>query len=107
MVNTITWTHVDKLVRDLHDKEGLLPSGNTDAEITYNFIKFLMNVRTKAEQHYSRASDRYFSREGEIMRLEHQLKAEQAKPLGKTKQRLKELEEEVARIRRVVDKCTL
>lgn len=96
----ITWTHVDKLVRDMHDEEGLLPVGNTDAEIAYNFVKFLMNVRTKAEKDYQRASERYYSREGELMRLEQQLKAEREKPLGKTKQRLKDLEEAVADLRK-------
>lgn len=98
MTQTITWTHVDKLVRKMHDEEGLLPVGNTDAEIAYNFVKFLMNVRTKAEQDYRRASERYYAREGELMRLEQQLKAERDKPQGKTKQRLAKLEAAVAEL---------
>ncbi|MNC10422.1 hypothetical protein D3C87_1102620 [compost metagenome] len=98
MSEQITWTHVDKLVRKMHDEEGLLPVGNTDAEIAYNFVKFLMNVRTKAEQDYRRASERYYSREGELMRLEQQLKAEREKPAGKTKQRLAKLEAAVVEL---------
>jgi hypothetical protein len=98
MSEQITWTHVDKLVRKMHDEDGLLPVGNTDAEIAYNFVKFLMNVRTKAEKDYRRASERYYAREGELMRLEQHLKEEREKPKSKTKQRLAKLEATVAEL---------
>jgi hypothetical protein len=41
MSEQITWTHVDKLVRKMHDERGMLQSGMNDAEVTYTMLKFL------------------------------------------------------------------
>lgn len=73
--------------------EKLLPVGGTDAEIAYNFIKFLMNVRTQAEKDYSRARDKLLARGDDLMVLEMRLKiAEAQKPT------LEDISEQIRRI---------
>lgn len=100
-MSTITWTHVDKLVRDMHDTEGLLPVGNTDAEITYNFIKFLANVRTKAEREYSSMRASLLVKDEQLMIAEQNRRAKSPK----TKERVTTLEKEVERLAAMLDKC--
>lgn len=92
MSEQITWTHVDKLVRKMHDEKGMLPIGSTDAEVAHSFIKWQERNRdillAKLEEH-----DR------EIVQLRYQLDDLKNKPVGKTKKRLELLEVAVAELR--------
>jgi len=88
MSEQITWTHVDKLVRKMHDERGMLPIGLTDAGVTHDFIKWQERNRdillAKLEQ-----------RDRDIVQLHNQLSALEEKartPKSKTKQRLSALE---------------
>lgn len=93
MAEQITWTHVDKMVRKMHDERGMLPIGLTDAEVTYNLIKYLQrNARILAVQKAQV--------ETELVRTETRLRAVQDNPIkkSKTKQRLAKLEKEVERL---------
>lgn len=96
-MNKITWTHVDAHVRKGCEEVGMLPIGNGDAEIAYNYLKY---IESKAD---------LFQREGLKMEAERdslqaQLRAAQTAPVrvGKTKRRLSELEVEVKELRRVL-----
>lgn len=96
-MNKITWTHVDSHVRKGCEEVGMLPIGYGDAEIAYNYLKY---IESKAD---------LFQREGLKMEAERdslrvQLRAAQTAPvrLGKTKRRLSELEVEVKELRRVL-----
>lgn len=93
MTTKITWTHVDQHVRQQCEHAGMLQLGVTDAEIAYNYLKY---VESKAD---------LFQREGEKMeaerdRLKIQVRALEAKPVkvGKTKQRLAALEKAVTEL---------
>lgn len=88
MNQQITWTHVDQLVRRMHEDRGLLPLGLTDAEVAHSFIKWLQaeneTLRRGGEAQEKRADW-----------AENALKALQSKPTGKTKKRLTALEAKV------------
>lgn len=88
-MSTITWTHVDKLVRDLHDARGMLPTGSTDAEVAHAFIKWLSNQ-------YEIAEESLDGRDRELLTLRQQLSEATPIKLGKTKQRLSVLEAKIA-----------
>lgn len=88
-MSTITWTHVDKLVRDMHDERGMLPTGATDAEVAHAFIKW----QEKQREHVLR---RLEESDREIVQLRYQLDATKVKPVRKTKQRLSVLEAKIA-----------
>lgn len=94
-MSTITWTHVDKLVRDMHDERGMLPTGATDAEVAHAFIKW----QEKQREHVLR---RLEESDREIVQLRYQLDATKVKPVRKTKQRLALLESTVAELRQHV-----
>lgn len=94
-MSTITWTHVDKLVRDMHDERGMLPTGATDAEVAHAFIKW-------QEKQREAVLSRLEERDREIVQLRYQLDAMKVKPVRKTKQRLALLESTVAELRQHV-----
>jgi hypothetical protein len=83
MAEQITWTHVDKLVRKMHEERGMLPTGLTDAEITYSFIKW-------QERQRSILLLRLEQQDCEAVQLRNQVRA--LAPKSKTKQRLAILE---------------
>lgn len=96
-MNKITWTHVDALVRKGCEEVGMLPIGNGDAEIAYNYLKY---IESKAD---------LFQREGLKMEAERdslqvQLRAAQTAPVrvGKTKRRLSVLEAEIKVLRELI-----
>lgn len=95
MSEKITWTHVDRYVRDAHDKRGMLPMGPTDADCALAYIKWL--ERTLETQ----------CRDGDITveelrrtRVELESVKASSRPLKKSKQRIADLEENVEIIRR-------
>jgi hypothetical protein len=88
MSEKITWTHVDRYVRDAHDSRGMLPMGTTDADCTLSYIKWLERTLARAEQ-------TVMNRDNEIRRTFAELedvKGRVQKVPGKTKQRLAALE---------------
>lgn len=94
MSEQITWTHVDKLVRKMLDDRMQMACGTTDAEVTYNMIKFLERSLSQAELCAQ-------SLGATNSALQRQLKeAQQAPKLGKTKQRLAKLEAAVAELQK-------
>lgn len=93
MTQIITWTHVDRLVRDMYDERGMLPVGATDAEVAHAFIKWQEKQRGIVLRDLE-------ERDREIVQLRYQLEAMKAKPLRKTKERLAEIEENIDFIRR-------
>ena len=104
MAEQITWTHVDKLVRQLHSEAGLMRVGTTDAEVAYNFVKFLSSARTKAENTALKLSEYLMESERRARNLDHRLSlAQQETAKGKTKQRLAILEEQVAKLLEAAD----
>lgn len=99
MTTKITWTHVDAHVRRQCELVGMLPIGANDAEVAYNYLKY---VESKAD---------LFQQEGgkmeeECDRLKAQLRALEAKPakVGKTKQRLAALEKAVTELQKAANK---
>jgi hypothetical protein len=91
MSEQITWTHVDKLVRKMHDERGMLQSGMNDAEVTYTMIKFLdRQTRT-----FSQSNEEL---EARCERLEVEVHKLRNAPKSKTKQRLEKLECQVSRL---------
>lgn len=88
MSEKITWTHVDRYVRDAHDKRGMLPMGPTDADCALSYIKWLERTLDKAEQTNHR-------QDLELCRTRVELedvKGRAQKVPGKMKQRLAALE---------------
>lgn len=92
MSEQITWTYVDRYVRDAHDKRGMLPMGPTDADCTLSYIKWLERTLETQERATIAASTRCDRLVGEL--------AELKRPLKKSKQRIADLEENVEIIRR-------
>lgn len=95
MSEQITWTHVDRYVRDAHDKRGMLPMGPTDADCTLSYIKWLERALETQERATMAASTRCDRLVGEL----ESVKANSL-PVKKSKQRIADLEENVAIIRR-------
>lgn len=90
MSEKITWTHVDKRVREICEERGILPIGDSDAEVAHSLIKFLNgrlrsveNSLTICQDSYARACD---SLQQEITK---------GVSSGKTKKRLAALEAKV------------
>lgn len=88
MSEQITWTHVDKLVRKMHDEKGMLPIGMTDAEVAHAFIKWLDRRNGDLIRQTEQMDER-------CDRLEVELQKLRAAPKSKTKKRLEALEEQV------------
>ena len=91
MSEQITWTHVDKLVRKMHDDKGMLPIGLTDAEVAHAFIKWLDRRNGDLIRQTEQMDERCDRLEVELMKLRNA-------PKSKTKQRLAKLEEQVQEI---------
>jgi hypothetical protein len=100
MSEQITWTHVDKLVRKMHDERGMLQSGMNDAEVTYTMIKFLDRQTRTFSQSNEELEARCGALEVQLMRA----KEAQVLPKGKTKQRLAILEERVGQLMQWADR---
>lgn len=95
MSEQITWTHVDKLVRKMHDERGMLPIGLTDAEVVHTFISWLQR-----ENEMLRSAGA--SLESKLAWTETSLRAAQNRPVkkSKTKERLAKLEAAVAELQK-------
>jgi len=94
MSQQITWTHVDKYVREMHDHRGMLETGMTDAEVTLSYIKFI-------ERQLQKAEDALIRKDDDIQRTRVELEAVKTRAMqpGKTKQRLAALEIAVQELR--------
>lgn len=88
MSEKITWTHVDKLVRKMHDEKGMLPIGMTDAEVAHAFVKWLDRRNGDLIRQTEQMDER-------CDRLEVELQKLRTAPKSKTKKRLGALEEQV------------
>jgi hypothetical protein len=97
MSEQITWTHVDKLVRKMHDEYGMLPLGATDAEVAHAFIKWLERENGKLSQNDTMLERRCAQLEVELMKLRNA-------PKSKTKQRLSALETAVEELQARVER---
>lgn len=93
MSEKITWTHVDRYVRDAHDKRGMLPFGPTDADCTLAYIKWLERTLAQKEQTVAVRTEL-------LENTRKQLAEAKSAPLKKSKQRIADLEENVEFIRR-------
>lgn len=91
MSEQITWTHVDKLVRQQLERRGMIGTGSTDAEVAYEFLKFLCRAET-------RLTETVRVRTECLEKSREDLKAVLEQPKSKTKQRLATLECQVARL---------
>lgn len=93
MNSKITWTHVDAHVRRHCEQAGVLELGATDAEVAYNYLKYVESRAALYQRKLQNAQD-------ERDRLKAQLRALEAEPakVGKTKQRLAALEKAVAEL---------
>lgn len=98
MSEQITWTHVDKRVRKMHDDRGMLPIGNTDAEVAHAFLGWLQR-----ENETLRSAGA--SLETKLAWTETSLRAAQNRPIkkAKTKERLAKLEKEVRRLSKMLE----
>lgn len=92
MSEQITWTHVDRYVRDAHDNRGMLPIGPTDAGCALAYIKWLERTLEHTEKAMEQVGIRCDRAEAEIVRIKAAPK--------KSKQRIADLEENVKIIRR-------
>lgn len=95
MSEQITWMHVDKLVRKMHDERGMLPVGLTDAEVAHAFIGWL------ARENETLGSAGA-SLESKLARTETSSREAQNRPVkkSKTKERLAALEKAVAKLQK-------
>lgn len=91
MSEQITWTHVDKLVRKMLDDRMQMPCGSSDAEVAYDFVKFLDRCLEDAERDVGVKLSLIEVLHREIAQLKN-------KPKSKTKQRLANLEGQVKEI---------
>lgn len=94
MSEKITWTHVDRHVRETLDRSGTIAFGETDAEVAMGYIAFLERSLKTKEQVCEQLSIR-----ADSYRIEAENLRKAVRP-GKTKQRLAALEENVDFIRR-------
>lgn len=95
MSEKITWTHVDRHVRQALERSGTIAFGETDAEVAMGYIAFLERSLKVQQQN----GDRTFE-ELRRTRIELEEVKRRAQPVKKTKQRLTDLEENVDLIRR-------
>lgn len=93
MSEQITWTHVDKLVRKMHDERGMLAIGLTDAEVAHAFIQWLARQNEKLFQNGTQLEQRCDSLGIQLMQAKNA-------PKSKTKQRLHDLEAAVAELQK-------
>lgn len=93
MSEKITWTHVDRYVRDAHDKRGMLPMGPTDADCALAYIKWLERTLVQKEQTVAVRTEL-------LETTRRQLAEAKARPVKKSKQRIADLEENVEIISR-------
>lgn len=94
MSEKITWTHVDRYVRDAHDKRGMLPMGPTDADCTLSYIKCLERTLAQKEQTVAIRTELLETTRRQLS----DAKAAKPKEQGKTKQRLTALELAVSQL---------
>lgn len=87
MSEKITWTHVDRHVRQALERSGTIAFGETDAEVTMGYIAFLERSLKVQQQN----GDRTFE-ELRRTRVELEEVKRRAQPVKKTKQRLAEVE---------------
>lgn len=102
MNEQITWTHVDKLVRKMHDNRGMLPIGLTDAEVAHAFIKFLERSLQQSEICAESRGASMASLKRELDSTRQQLAEALTTKPGKTKQRLAKLEEQMEHLSRYI-----
>jgi hypothetical protein len=95
MSEQITWTHVDRYVRDAHDKRGMLPMGPTDADCTLSYIKWLERMLDTQSTNGDRTVEELRRTRVELERVKAN-----SRPLKKSKQRIADLEENVEILRR-------
>lgn len=93
MLEQITWTHVDKMVRKMLEDKGQIACGSTDAEVTYDCIRSLRRQLRILEVQKEQV-------ETKLAWTETQLRAAQDNPVkkSKTKERLAKLECQVSRL---------
>ena len=85
MSEKITWTHVDRHVRQALARSGTLAFGETDAEVAMGYIAFLERSLKIKEQTIAARTELLDATRRELAEAK-------AKPIGKTKQRLAALE---------------
>lgn len=100
MSEQITWTHVDKLVRKMHDERGMLPIGLTDAEVAHSFIGWLDRRNANLILDAQRMDERCDRLEVELLKL-------RTAPKSKTKQRLANLEGQIKEIAEKLERYCL
>lgn len=89
MTTKITWTHVDAHVRKACERIGMLPVGDGDAEVAYNYLRYV-----------EKQADGLQDLLAEVARFKSRVRQLEEKALkGKTKRRLGALEKAVAELR--------
>jgi len=99
MSEQITWTHVDKLVRKMLDDRMQMACGNTDAEVAYDFVKFLERSTTSLENDLTEHKREALTLKAQLETTREQLAEALTTKPGKTKKRLELLEVAVAELR--------
>lgn len=98
MSEQITWTHVDKLVRQMLDDRMQMPCGKTDAEVAYDFIKFLGRQVNSLDGDLETKDANLLRLRAQLETTQRQLSEARSEPKGKTKARLAKLETQVSRL---------
>lgn len=93
MSEKITWTHVDRHVRQALERSGTIQFGETDAEVAMGYIAFL-------ERSYTTLQHNHLTLAEKLDRAEEKVRFAHEGPLKKTKQRLADIEENLDFIRR-------
>lgn len=96
MTTKITWTHVDAHVRKACERIGMLPVGHGDAEVAYNYLKYVESKADLLQQEGEKMEDERDRLKIQVRKLTRQLGEKTSK--GKTKQRLAALEKAVAEL---------
>lgn len=94
MTTKITWTHLDAHARKACERIGMLPVGDGDAEVAYNYLRYV-------ERQLELLSRQVHHAEEERDAFRDMLRKVEASPVkqGKTKRRLGALEKAVAELR--------
>lgn len=93
MTTKITWTRVDAHVRKACERIGMLPVGDGDAEVAYNYLRYV-------EKQADGLQDLLDRKDAEVAWFKSRVRHLEEKALkGKTKRRLEALEKTVAELR--------
>lgn len=98
MTTKITWTHVDAHVRKACGRIGMLPVGHGDAEVAYNYLKYVESKSNLFQDEGAKMEDERDRLKIQVRQLTRQLEEKAMKP-GKTKRRLDALEKAVTELR--------